>query len=746
LRSHIVKGFEPDFRQQFDGMADVEGSITDTLRTFYRRRWLIIVITLFLFSLIAAYVSMCTPTFTSQLYMLFEAQPVKVIDFQAALSGAPQDEATLLGEIEVLRSRKLAARVIKDLALDNDPEFNPNLREQSWLRKTRTLFVRLTGWAPDSNGALSDDDRDKREEQQIVNELLNRLQVTAVPRSRVVEVSFTSESPTRAALLANSLAEAYLQMQFDRSFEVSRRASTWLADRVDEIRAKVEETELTMANYRKTHGLLQGQQKEPLVNEEISDLNARLTEASMDRISAESNLAQLRRDIASGDVDSISRVLDSNLVQRFRESELELARKDAEYREEYGGRHPRMIQLQAEKEKFKQTVQAELAKITRNLQKEVNVASAREKALNDRLASAKADLVRANQAAAGLHSLEQVAASNTILLDRFLAARTELAAQQTLSAEASAAYVMSPAVIPTAPSFPKIGLMIGGGLIASFSMAVLAAFLIDNVDSTFRSATQVEEATGVPVLSLVPNIRNLGKSRTIEDNVVKRPLSRFSEAIRGVYTRLIVVGPAEKFPTVLLFVSAYPAEGKTTIALSTARAIATSAETKVILIDADLRGSELGNRMGISKGAGLAGVLAGRDLFSDAVQHDPISPVDVLLSGNRMHDISALPHHKLQALLNSIKKEYDVIIIDSPPLFALSDPHVLTAMADVTVLVVQWGKTPRKVVNYAVELLKRASGKIAGIVLSRVRLRQLAAYGDGDAGYYSRKVHKYYTA
>jgi succinoglycan biosynthesis transport protein ExoP len=150
--------------------------------------------------------------------------------------------------------------------------------------------------------------------------------------------------------------------------------------------------------------------------------------------------------------------------------------------------------------------------------------------------------------------------------------------------------------------------------------------------------------------------------------------------------------------------------------------------------------------MGISKGAGLAGVLAGRDLFSDAVQHDPISPVDVLLSGNRMHDISALPHHKLQALLNSIKKEYDVIIIDSPPLFALSDPHVLTAMADVTVLVVQWGKTPRKVVNYAVELLKRASGKIAGIVLSRVRLRQLAAYGDGDAGYYSRKVHKYYTA
>ena len=343
LASYISKGFEPDFRQQFGDTADVAGSITHTLRTFLRRKWLIAVITLFLFSLIAAYVVTRTPTFTSRLYMLFEAQPVKVIDFQAALSGAPQDETTLLGEIEALHSRKLAARVIKELALDNDPELNPKLRKQSWLRRTSASFVRLFGRVSDSNGGFSDDERHKLEEQQIVDEFLDRLKVAAVGRSRVVEVSFTSDSPVRAVLVANTLAEAYLQMQFDRSFEVNRRASTWLADRIDEIRAKVEETEFTMADYRKTHNLLQGQQNEPLINKEISDLNTRLTESSMNRMAAELTLAEVQRDISSSDVASISRVLDSSLVQRFREKEVELARKDAEYREEYGARHPRMI-------------------------------------------------------------------------------------------------------------------------------------------------------------------------------------------------------------------------------------------------------------------------------------------------------------------------------------------------------------------------------------------------------------------
>ena len=193
--------------------------------------------------------------------------------------------------------------------------------------------------------------------------------------------------------------------------------------------------------------------------------------------------------------------------------------------------------------------------------------------------------------------------------------------------------------------------------------------------------------------------------------------------------------------------SASPGEGKTTIALSTARIIAKSeAEKKVILIDADLHRSELANYMGIQEGAGLAGVLAGKDLFSDAVHHDSVSPVDVLLSGNMKHGITALPYRKLQALLDLLKKEYDIVVIDSPPLFALSDPYVLADIADVTVLVVHWGKTPRNVVNYAVELLNRASGKIAGIVLSRVRLQRLAAYGEGDAEYYSRKANKYYAA
>jgi succinoglycan biosynthesis transport protein ExoP len=744
LASYIKRGFDPDFRRrQSDDADDEVQGIKEILSTFRRRKVFIAVITAVLFAAIAGYVFTCTPLFTSRLYMLFEWQPAKVIDFKAELLGSMQAEAALLGEIEVLKSRKLAVRVIKDLALDTEPEFNPKLREWAWFGWLRVWAESYLSGFYGLETAMSEAERRELEEQQVVDEFLDHLKVGETGRSRVVEVSFTSESPGRASQVANTLAEKYLQMQFERTFEITQRASTWLTERIEEMRDKSEETEKAMASYRKAHGLLQGQQNEPLINEEISNLNARLTEASMDRIKAEATLAQVLRDVNARNVDSISKVLDSTLVQRLREQETELTRREAEFREEFGARHPRMIQLQAEKQRFKEAVETEVKKLLRNLDSEVIVARKREKALSDKLSQVKADLATANQAYAGLNSLERIAESNNLLLDKFLTGRLELAAQQTAVAQSAVAYVMSPAVIPTRPSFPLKGAMLGGGLIVSLIAASLLAFLIDHIDSTFRSAPQVEDVTGLPVLSLIPEVSNDSRTRPIIGEVIRQPMSRFSEAIRGVYTRLVLVGPASRLPTCLLFLSANPGEGKSTVALSTARLIAVQSEKRVILVDADLRRSDVAGRMRLEEGPGLAGALAGDYAYSDAVQRDPLSPMDVLLSGRTTHKMTSLPYDKLQVLLDVMKKQYDVIVIDSPPLFALADPHILTAIADATVLVVQWGKTPRKVVTYALELLTHSSAKIAGVVLSKVRLQRLAGYGQGDAGYYFSR--KYYT-
>ena len=243
-----------------------------------------------------------------------------------------QAEAALLGEIEVLKSRKLAVRVIKDLALDTEPEFNPKLREWAWFGWMRVWAKSHLSGFYGLETAMSETERRELEEQQVVDEFLDHLKVGETGRSRVVEVSFTSESPGKASQVANTLAEKYLQMQFERTFEITQRASTWLTERIEEMRDKSEETEKAMASYRKAHGLLQGQQNEPLINEEISDLNARLTEASMDRIKAEATLAQVLRDLNSRNVESISKVLEFPLVQRLREQETELTRKEAEFR------------------------------------------------------------------------------------------------------------------------------------------------------------------------------------------------------------------------------------------------------------------------------------------------------------------------------------------------------------------------------------------------------------------------------
>ncbi|MBK8211469.1 MAG: AAA family ATPase [Rhodospirillales bacterium] len=144
---------------------------------------------------------------------------------------------------------------------------------------------------------------------------------------------------------------------------------------------------------------------------------------------------------------------------------------------------------------------------------------------------------------------------------------------------------------------------------------------------------------------------------------------------------------------------------------------------------------------------GLVDVLLGRSSLAAAIRKDPISPLHLLLSQQEtQRGLVALPRDKLQTLLNTAKKDYDVIVIDSPPLFAVSDPQILMTMADVTILIVRWGRTSQKVVNYALELVRRASGQIAGVVLSRVRLDALARYGEGDAGYYGKESQHYYSS
>jgi exopolysaccharide transport family protein len=733
-----------------DSIRFADFDLKEILRVLNRRKWLIAAVTLLLTLLMVVYVFLATPRYTADLQVLFEPKTGPVVDFKAALSGQPQDEASLLGEIEVIKSRDLAKRVIDKLGLDQNAEFNRALRtEAEWLTSIKQYVKSIggiSGVKPEAEQSLTEEQRRSVERERMINTFLDKLEATQTGRSRAVDVEFTSENPVLSAEIANTLADLYLVSRLEGKFENAKRASTWLAERVETLRQQVEQSETAVENYRKQHGLLQGE-RVTLVAERISDLSAKLTDASIARTQAEANLSQARRLTSrSGDVSSAVQVLQSELIERFREKELELARKEAEMLERYGPRHPLIIQLNAEKAKFRETVQAEVTKIIRSLENEVQVARRREEALARDLDGLKAQVEQANTATVGMRTLQRDSEANRLLLEKFMTAFMETSAQEDVESQLPDARIISRAAIPEKPSFPRKTLMIVIGFVGAALISVLLAFTIEQLDPGFRSAEQIEHAIGLPVLAIVPRVENSRlKGDTPDAYAFRRPDSAFGEAIRSVYTRLLLSAGSQP-PKTLLFVSSEASEGKTTIALSVAR-LQAKAEKKVLLLDADFRRSMVAERLNIADAPGLADLLGGSATLADIVRKDPLSGADIIVSGRPVPDGGdLLSSGKLEKLLAELKPAYDLIILDCAPVLALSDANILSGMADMTLLVVRWGQTRREVVKYALRQVNRLSGNVVGVVLSIVDVRQHAYYGYGDSGYYYGKSAKYYSS
>jgi polysaccharide biosynthesis transport protein len=731
-------------------LSDID--LAEVLRILWRRRIVILGSIAAIVGLMAAYVFTVEPHYTTEAMILIDGKVSPVLDFQAAVTGQPQDEASVISEIEVIKSRTLAWRVIRKTGLDSRSEFNEKLREEN------PVVVFVKGMLPEGllwqteDKKLRDLPEERRQEfgqQKIIDKFMSLLDARQIPRSRAVLVEFTSKSPEVAADVVNSIAELYLTARLEDKFENAKRANTWLSARMTELREDLENAEWTVEEYRRQHELFRTD-RGTLLENQIADLNTRLTDATIGRQAAEANLADARRLLRSPrqtEVETASEVLKSPLVQRFREEELLLERKEAEMSEQFGARHPLMIQLQAEKKRLKEKLRLEIGKIVSGLENEVQVVRGREAALNRDIQALKTQMVQANQASIGLDSLERNAEAKRLLLQKFMTAFMETSAQEDVGSQLPDARIISQAPIPDKPSFPKKALMLAIALVGATVVGVVSAFVLEHLDAGFRSAEQIEEATGLPVLAHVPIVhRTATGGQDLSCHVLRRPKSAFADAIRSVYTRLMLT-PVEHSSKVVLLTSAVANEGKTTVALALARQ-QLQAGRRVVVVDADFCRSQMANRIpGIAPSPGLSDVLAGTATAKSVVQSDSDGTLDMIVAGtNKQKRMDIGDSTTLRGLLDELGRHYDIIIIDSAPILAVPDTHVFASLADATLMVISWGSTRRRVVCYALNQIARFGGQLHGVILSKVNVKKHASYGYGDSGNYYGDVAKYYEA
>ncbi len=730
------------------GYADtrlVEVDLLGFFRALRRHLNVIVGITLGLTALIMVAVLQLTPRYTAEALVLLDAQRTQVVDVEAVMSGLSADSATVDSQVEVVASRSIARRIVEKLNLIEDPEFNAELAKPS-------VFAWLDprGWIKSLFGSDAELTAERKREltmDAVVDGFIGREGIDRRALTYIIEVKFTSEDPAKAATIANAIADTYVLDQLEAKFNATKQANEWLSQRLEGLKRQVADSERAVEIYRAQNGL-QSARGTTINEQQLSELNAQLILARADRAEKQAKYARAKQILSSGgSIESVVDVLQSQTISDLRQQQAELASKQADLSTKYGPRHPAIINMDAQRRDIQSQIGAEIRRIVDSIANEAAISDTRVKALEGSLDELQTTSSKNSQAEVRLRELEREASANKAVYESFLGRFKETSQQQDLQMADSR--IISEAVAPAAPSFPRKGLI--GSIALTFSLLVgfATALLLERLDNGLQTSTQIEEILNLPHLGSVPAIPvETGSDRKPilpHDYLLQKPLSAFSESLRSLRSALSLSN-VDNPPKIILFTSALPNEGKTTTAISFARAAAHAGQ-KVLLVDCDLRHPSVHRVLGAGKPKeGLVEYLAGRVSFADVMVKDAATGLDFIpVASGAANPPDLLGSAQMRRILREARDAYDLVILDTAPVLPVSDSRVLAQLSDKTVFVVRWDETPRDAAIGAAKELRTYKADIAGAILTMVDTAKQAKYGYGDGGYYYRRYSRYYS-
>ena len=733
--------------------------ILDYLQLLWFRRRLIVVITILVAAIGYVQVNQMRNVYSATSSILIGVQQSQVTDFNSYMSSyfnRPSSEE----EIEVLRSRGLAERVITDLNLLGQPEFNPALREPEEGHFDFLRYLNPMNWAPQllrklfreaQTGevvAVEKSDEEKQRDVMVtaVDIFLGKMNASPVNMTDVINIRFDSWSPELAARVANQIPEAYIVMQLEAKFAATQKVTSWLTDQLEELKTKVEDSERAVEMYRLEKGLTEAAGTD-LLAEQLSTINGQLIIAKAERAEAEVRLAQMRRllDNNRQGLETSLDVLNSPIIQQLRNQEAELLSRRSELASEYGPKHPRMLQINAELDDINRRIDDEMSKVLVTLENEVERARLREQSLAESLAELESESGFQNQDAIQLRTLEREAAANRALFENFLGRFKETSSTEGM--ETADARVLSTAEVPRGPSAPNRQRLLLMYVMLGFAGACALVLGLQFLNPGMHSPEQVEHALRTHVLGMIPRLP--GRVAPHE-YAVEKPNSGYMEALNSLRVALQLSDP-DKQRKVLQVTSSVPEEGKSSLVLTLAVAMIRSGAS-VLVVDGDLRRSTIEKRLGLEReGPGLTDmVLSEGGMLEDFVVHHEATGIDFMRTGDARfaNATDIFSSRRMRAIIDQMKNTYDFVLFDTPPVMAVADARVIGGVVDGTLFVVRWDKTPKKVARAALALLHKGGTEVAGAVLQQVDLKRYGRFGYGESGYYYHygRYGKYYSS
>ncbi len=739
---------------------EAPNELWEWLRLLNRRKALIIGSGLLAVALMALIIAQQTPMYKASARIMLDTRTFKVLSTEAALSGVDTlNLGAIQSELEVMQSEFLIGRVVDRLGLATNPEFNgtkpPGFLDSSlapirelWHSGIASLLAPAQPRAPQTTPApraakADDSDPGRRA---AIGTVAGHLSVTLLGRTFVILITVESTDPVMSARIANAIAEVYLADQVDNKNEANRRATEWLEERLAELRRNLQVSEDAVANFRRDKGLA-GSPEGVVSAQTLSDLNSRYINAKTRRIEKESRLVALSKaSLNPNEVANISEVANNAGLSTLRQQEADLNRRIAEFQTIYGPQHPKVVQAQAELAAVRGRFLAATQSITLAIRAELDAAKAEEEELRKQVERSSVMVGASSQYEAELKQLEREAQSNRALYESFLNRFKELREQQDI--QRADARILAYAWPPGAPSSPQYKTGLFAAFLIGCLLGMAGAVAAEKLDRVFRSASQVEKATGVAVLGMVPLVKgSAGLRANIVTQVLDRTTSSAAEAMRAVFTA-ISLSNLDRPARVIAVTSSTPAEGKTTFAAALGGLLTKmNASRRVLLVDLDLRQAKLAVALGLKdRGGTIDEYLMGTKTLDECIRRHDVSGVDYICArADTPNAPEILESHAMKAALATFADRYDLVILDSPPVMAVSDARIISQLADYTIFIVHWAKTPRDVVKSAVSALLGVTDRV-GIVINKVNLAKHALYEYGDYGDYYSRYNAYYGA
>ncbi len=712
-----------------------------------RRSGIFVATAVAVFLAVAVATFQMTPVFSATASIIIDPRETQFIDLEAVVSGLPPDSAVVDTEVEIIRSRSLAEKIVNRLELMDKPEFNGALRPRSFTDKAKGAvrgFINSLSPPPPqpADDPWTPERKREVEREAVVSTLLGRTSARRIGTTYGIAINARSEDPLLATAIANAIADQYLVEQLDAKFDATRRANAWLEERLADLRQEVNEAEGRVEAYRSAENLFAAPNEGGTLNEQqIADINGQLVVQEGELAERQARLSAVTRQLAQGaTAETSAEVLNSVVISDLRRQQAELVRERADLETRYGPRHPSLQRVLSEEADLEQQIRAEMDRIVTSLESEVAISQQRVGALRSSLAGLRTSIASNNRAMVRLRELERNAEASRTIYEAFLARFKQTNEQEGLT-EADAR-VLSRAAVPLGPSFPRKGLNLALGLILGFGLGAVAVLLAESFDNQLSAGDEIESAYNVPFLGNFPKLHGRAR-RAPATYLVENPMSAYAEAFRNLRASIMFADLDTTVRTVAV-TSSQPDEGKTTITLGLGR-ISAASGTKTIVIDGDFRRKQLTETSGIVPEAGFLECLFGEATLEEAIHEDSETGLHILpLTPTKHTPRDVFGSRAYDKLIEELKTSYDLIVIDTGPVLLMAETRVLAGKSDQVVVISRWRKTTKPLLRQTLNVLGEFKSNIAGVVLNQVDMNRYHRHGYGGSNY--SDYEKYYMS